>query len=537
MTTERVSPDLTFVTSLDAPVTGLLGPEPPTARRRWSRRLPDARRIAVSALIAVVAFGLVLRFWASSSLWLDEAQSVAIARLPLGQLFDALRQDGSPPLYYLLLHGWMAVFGTGDFAVRALSGVFSVAALPVVYLMGRRIAGHRVGAVAALFLLTSPFAIRYATETRMYSLLVLLTLVGFLALSWVERRADRWPVVALAATTAALLYTHYWAIFLVAVVGLVVLVRVLRHREDRVARRQLLGIGLGGLAVLPWVPSLLYQLQHTGTPWTDPASLTAVLHSIGLWSGGGSLESQLLVLLFLVLLVLGIFGRRGTGREIVLDISGTQTGRMLAGVSLGTLAVAIGTSLLTHSAFAARYTSVAIGPFLVLLAIGTQMLGEDRVRRTAVCAAVVLGLWVAVPAVYSERSQAGELGAALTTYAASGDVVAFCPDQLGPSVMRYAPQDLVAKTFPSGAKPGRVNWVNYQERIGETSPEIFGRGLLETASGHGLWLVAGSGYRGLGDKCDQLLTTLSDARPGVQQLVGPDTHSFERGSLYYFPAD
>jgi mannosyltransferase len=60
--------------------------------------------------VALLA-GAVLRFLAPSALWLDEAQSVAIARLPLPDLLEALRQDGAPPLYYLLLHAWMAVLG------------------------------------------------------------------------------------------------------------------------------------------------------------------------------------------------------------------------------------------------------------------------------------------------------------------------------------------------------------------------------------------------------------------------------------------
>jgi hypothetical protein len=38
-----------------------------------------------------------------------------------------LRQDGSPPLYYLLLHGWMALAGDGEAAARSLSLVATAA--------------------------------------------------------------------------------------------------------------------------------------------------------------------------------------------------------------------------------------------------------------------------------------------------------------------------------------------------------------------------------------------------------------------------
>src|SRR5262249_32142539 len=128
-----------------------------------------------------VAAGIALRFYVRSDLWLDEALSVNIARLPVRSIPEALRHDGAPPLYYFLLHFWMRVFGTGDEAVRALSGVFSVAALPVFYLAGRRLGGKRVGWAAVLIAASSPFANHYATETRMYSLVMLIVALGYLA--------------------------------------------------------------------------------------------------------------------------------------------------------------------------------------------------------------------------------------------------------------------------------------------------------------------------------------------------------------------
>ena len=123
--------------------------------------------------MAVVAVGVVLRFWARSDMWLDEALTFNIARLPLSQLHGALRRDGAPPLYYCLLHFWIEAFGTSDTAVRSLSGVFSCATLPLVWMAGRRLGGRPVAAAAWCCVATSPFAIRYATENRMYALVVL----------------------------------------------------------------------------------------------------------------------------------------------------------------------------------------------------------------------------------------------------------------------------------------------------------------------------------------------------------------------------
>jgi uncharacterized membrane protein len=138
----------------------------------------------------VLVLGVVVRFATVSALWLDEAQTVNIARLPLGQMAEGLRHDGAPPLFYVLLHGWMRLFGDGDLSVRFLPGLFAVAALPLVWLAGRRLGGRTVAWSAVILLASSPFAARYATEARMYSLVVLLVLAGYLA---VTELLPAWP--------------------------------------------------------------------------------------------------------------------------------------------------------------------------------------------------------------------------------------------------------------------------------------------------------------------------------------------------------
>ena len=68
--------------------------------------------LLILAIGGVLALGVVLRFVCQSDLWADEVLSVNIAKLPISQIPAALRHDGSPPLYYLLLHVWMRMFGT-----------------------------------------------------------------------------------------------------------------------------------------------------------------------------------------------------------------------------------------------------------------------------------------------------------------------------------------------------------------------------------------------------------------------------------------
>ena len=85
--------------------------------------------LLIAGICGIACIGLTMIVWPRPPLWLDEAQSVAIARRSLPGLVDGLRADGAPPIYYVLLHGWMQVFGHGDVAVRSLSILFALAAL------------------------------------------------------------------------------------------------------------------------------------------------------------------------------------------------------------------------------------------------------------------------------------------------------------------------------------------------------------------------------------------------------------------------
>ena len=218
---------------------------------------PAAKRGSVLVAIAigiVLLAAIVLRFVASSALWLDEALSVNIARLPLGDLNAALKRDGAPPLYYVLLHGWMQVFGEGDVAVRALSGVVAVATLPVAWLVGRRAGGPTLGWLTVLVLAVLPFASRYGTEARMYSLVMLLVLLGWLAIQSALDRPRLPALVGVGLCSGLLLLTHYWAFYLVGATGAVLLVAAWRRTGE--ARRSALRTAVA----LAWI------LAHPSRP-------------------------------------------------------------------------------------------------------------------------------------------------------------------------------------------------------------------------------------------------------------------------------
>jgi len=160
-----------------------------------------------------------------------------------------------------------------------------VLALPVILRLGRRIGGDAVGIAAVVLLAVSPFAVRYAVEARMYSLLLLLGLLGAHAVLSVHRHRSWTATAGVAAVSAAMLYTHYYAVFVLTVVGAAELWRAWRRR-DAASVRVVAGIVVGALAFLPWLPVFIYQSRHTGAPWSSPPDANAITGTFDAWMGG-----------------------------------------------------------------------------------------------------------------------------------------------------------------------------------------------------------------------------------------------------------
>ncbi|MEX1019147.1 MAG: glycosyltransferase family 39 protein [Litorilinea sp.] len=134
---------------------------------------PRVQLLALTLLAAGLRwFGLDAR-----ELWIDEAFSLWMARLPWPELLSTAAQlDHHPPLYYALLHIWVAGAGESEYGLRLLSAGVSVASVPLAYQFAvRLVAGPRARLTAAL-ITVAPFHIAYAQEARMYALLAFFAL-------------------------------------------------------------------------------------------------------------------------------------------------------------------------------------------------------------------------------------------------------------------------------------------------------------------------------------------------------------------------
>lgn len=490
--------------------------------------------------MAIVVVGVAFRFLTRSPLWLDEALSVNIAALPLGEIPEALRRDGHPPLYYWLLHGWMEPFGTTDAAVRSLSGVFGALSLPLAYVAGRRRAGHAAGLCVLAVTAVTPWAVRYATEARMYSLVVLLVFAGWLLADDLLHRPSRWRWSALALCTGAALLSHYWAIYLG--VAAVVLLAWRWWRGDRASRpgclRVASALAAGAVLFVPWVPSLLDQVARTGTPWASAGRPTAAVTELLGALGGGARYAEAVIfgMVFYVLVLVGLVMLPDGRHRAVVDLTTVPGVRPEVSVGLLTAAVGLLLGLLSEAAFQARYAAAFLPMLFIAAGVGLARLPAPWPRRLAAATLVLLAGVGLVANVVDERSQGREVARAIAAEAGADDLVVVCPDQLGPAALRSLPDDLVAVGLPAFDRPDRIDWRDYEDRNESADPEAAVQRIDEQAGDAAVWLVLNVGYRTYEGYCEDILTGLSTARPGGGLAVDARRGEvFETMVLYRFP--
>ncbi|MDH7474143.1 MAG: glycosyltransferase family 39 protein, partial [Anaerolineae bacterium] len=357
----------------------------------WNRRL-------WLALLALVALAFALRIYRLNYQEMrgDEAFSVMFAKRDLSGILakTVSTTEPHPPLSFFLLHFWMALAGRTEFALRFSSLFFGVAAVPLVYRLGKQLWGEEVGLWAAVLLALNPFQIWHAQEARMYAMSTALGLASAvcLLLALKEGRFRHWAGYVLA--TTASIYTHYYALFLTAAEVIFVLFLWRRYRNRLwpwlIAQASVL------LLYLPWL-FFAWRILFVYHGNADSPTLIDMLRrcwqafSLGLSLEPG--EALIFSPLWLTALAIGVWQSRRHDRRALL----------FALLYLGLPVLSVYLSSLRRPVFNERYLIAATPPYYALLGGGLAELRRwaRGKRRWAFYGGLLLALLVTGHALYN----------------------------------------------------------------------------------------------------------------------------------------
>lgn len=230
---------------------------------------------------AVRLYGLT-----DSAIWCDEGSSLLLSRYSPALTWFHTAHDVHPPLYYLLLHAWMSLFGNGIFAIRFMSVVPALGTVVLVIWLVRLIATARAAWLAGVFVALLPIAVRYSQEVRMYSLMGFWLVGATIALVlWLKHPQRRRYQVAYVLLMTAGFYTHYFTALCVIAHWAYLLVLCAGRPGQRLILRPAWWLANVAIVVLylPWIPSLVDQLQHLeqlkvggDVGWIEPETLDSL---------------------------------------------------------------------------------------------------------------------------------------------------------------------------------------------------------------------------------------------------------------------
>lgn len=222
-------------------------------------------RLRAWALVAgTAAAAVILSRLGALSLWNDEGFTAQMVKLPWkSMLSDLTRIDYNMSLHYIVLKAWTGIWGNSETSLRLLSGLFALAALPLLYRLAQRIAGQWVATVSVVLLALNPFFLELALTARPFSMLLFWTVVATSVLvNALETGTRRWW---LCYGAVAVIGLHIQLLAALVIVAHAVFTLIYQRRIHRFNLEAVYVIALFGL-----VPTLIFLAPSDTLAWIGP---------------------------------------------------------------------------------------------------------------------------------------------------------------------------------------------------------------------------------------------------------------------------
>jgi len=438
-------------------------------------------------LAGVLLAGIVLRIYdlRTESLWLDEGISIFRAQLSPAEMIGRLSLSTHQPLYYLLLHYWIGMFGDSAISVRLLSSVFGIVSVFMLYKVAAEIFNKDVGLLSALIMAVSVFHIWYSQEARNYSLMTLLSLISMYYFLKLLQKVDLRNSVGYIIPSCLLIYTHYFGFFVIMAQNLSLFITwlIFKERNNKLFRNWILLQGVLAVSYLPWLATLKVQasLWQKGLTmdWIPVPSLYSVYESFETYAG-----SRVLLLFFVALSIFSVIRYEGSssicehGKRCGWTIHGKDIKQSsFLGVWLWVpVLLPFLLSFLLKPMYVTRFTIPASLAFYILVAKGIQNIPRRFFKAVIIILLIgfsSVSIWEYYGRV--DKQQWREVAGHIDSNAKKGDVIMFIPGDPERLIFAYYSrrEDLKRKQIPRIEGYDKENFAEHVHALTEGGERVW----------------------------------------------------------------
>jgi 4-amino-4-deoxy-L-arabinose transferase-like glycosyltransferase len=340
----------------------------------------NQEKMTVVFFLVFLTMATLLRFYAldKEGLRYDELHSI-IPTHPDKQLADVIEysKGDQPPLFFVTLHGWFQVFPYNEASGKALCALFGVLGTCAMFFLGKEVAGRTAGLASMFITSLTSFHIYYSQELRFYSLLFLLATLSFWAFLRFLKNPTFLNQYTFIIISAALLYTHYFALVVVASQAIVFIAFAVAEKRPRSFWLRGLFVAFATTVLFaPWLPVIFGDIQISSF-WILETDFTFFQTFTRYFQGWWPLSFKW-VLTTLLLLLMSFFVYQ------IFSAGRTRTEKVNAFIVVSwvilTLLIPFVYSLVRFPMMLDRYTMITLPAVILTIAIGWSWLKPTPVK-------------------------------------------------------------------------------------------------------------------------------------------------------------
>lgn len=272
----------------------------------WQRLFQFFRKhLDLLLVLLLIILNVILKslYLGSQEIDIDEPFSIYHSQAKIFEIFRMLPNENNPPLFFILLHFWIKLFGASPIAVRSLPMIFSSLAVIFVYGIGKINYSKVLGLGAALIYTFSNLNMFHAHDTRVYTLFVLLAVMSMHYFFLYIKKVNIKYLILFSIANVLLIYSHFFGFFILILQALCVL--VIKELRKKIFKNFLLSILIEFIAYLPYLYIFTTRfLLSSGGTWVPKPDFSSLYGRLWMFSNGPENMVFFLMIIFVAIVVL-----------------------------------------------------------------------------------------------------------------------------------------------------------------------------------------------------------------------------------------